>query len=77
MSVPGENHIIQLELRFDGAAPTGSVRLGDGDPCPFSGWIGLDRWLLPMLGTPWRPGALATQRDRRPLDDRPGDLRRL
>jgi thiosulfate dehydrogenase [quinone] large subunit len=21
-----------------------------------SGWIGLDRWLLPTLGTPWRPG---------------------
>lgn len=35
-----------------------------------SGWIGLDRWLLPMLGTPWRPGALSTPHDRRPLDDR-------
>jgi thiosulfate dehydrogenase [quinone] large subunit len=23
-----------------------------------SGWIGLDRWLLPLLGTPWRPGTL-------------------
>jgi thiosulfate dehydrogenase [quinone] large subunit len=23
-----------------------------------AGWIGLDRWLLPMLGTPWRGGAL-------------------
>jgi thiosulfate dehydrogenase (quinone) large subunit len=21
-----------------------------------AGWIGLDRWLLPMLGTPWTPG---------------------
>ena len=21
-----------------------------------SGWIGLDRWVLPMLGTPWEPG---------------------
>ncbi|HTK33582.1 MAG TPA: DoxX family membrane protein [Candidatus Paceibacterota bacterium] len=21
-----------------------------------AGYIGLDRWLLPMLGTPWRPG---------------------
>lgn len=20
------------------------------------GWIGLDRWVLPFLGTPWRPG---------------------
>src|SRR4030095_13361651 len=24
-----------------------------------AGWWGLDRWLLPMLGTPWRPGSLA------------------
>jgi thiosulfate dehydrogenase [quinone] large subunit len=21
-----------------------------------AGWIGLDRWLLPLLGTPWAPG---------------------
>ena len=21
-----------------------------------AGWIGLDRYVLPMLGTPWRPG---------------------
>lgn len=21
-----------------------------------SGWYGLDRWLLPLLGTPWQPG---------------------
>jgi thiosulfate dehydrogenase (quinone) large subunit len=21
-----------------------------------AGWIGLDRWLLPALGTPWEPG---------------------
>ena len=23
-----------------------------------AGWYGLDRWLLPLLGTPWRPGEL-------------------
>ena len=23
-----------------------------------AGWIGLDRWLLPALGTPWQPGAV-------------------
>lgn len=23
-----------------------------------AGWWGLDRWLLPLLGTPWRPGRL-------------------
>ena len=25
-----------------------------------SGWIGVDRWLLPALGTPWEPGGLIT-----------------
>jgi thiosulfate dehydrogenase [quinone] large subunit len=23
-----------------------------------AGWIGIDRWLLPALGTPWQPGPL-------------------
>jgi len=23
-----------------------------------AGWWGFDRWLLPALGTPWRPGPL-------------------
>lgn len=23
-----------------------------------AGWYGLDRWLLPLLGTPWKPGKL-------------------
>ena len=23
-----------------------------------AGWIGLDRWILPSLGTPWRPGRI-------------------
>jgi thiosulfate dehydrogenase (quinone) large subunit len=23
-----------------------------------AGWLGLDRWLLPLLGTPWKPGRL-------------------
>jgi len=23
-----------------------------------AGWWGLDRWLLPLLGTPWQPGKL-------------------
>lgn len=30
-----------------------------------AGWIGLDRWLLPLVGTPWRPGRLFD------VDDRP------
>ena len=29
-----------------------------------AGWIGLDRWLLRALGTPWRPGYLFTRDDR-------------
>ena len=27
-----------------------------------AGWIGLDRYLLPALGTPWRPGNLVQKR---------------
>lgn len=27
-----------------------------------AGWIGLDRWVLPMLGTPWRPGGVFQRR---------------
>jgi thiosulfate dehydrogenase [quinone] large subunit len=23
-----------------------------------AGWIGLDRWLLPMIGTPWKSGSI-------------------
>ena len=30
-----------------------------------AGWIGLDRWLLPLLGMPWRGGTLF---DQRPVD---------
>lgn len=30
-----------------------------------SGYIGVDRWLLPALGTPWSPGALLRPRRRR------------
>jgi thiosulfate dehydrogenase [quinone] large subunit len=26
-----------------------------------SGYYGVDRYLLPMLGTPWRPGAVKGQ----------------
>jgi thiosulfate dehydrogenase [quinone] large subunit len=26
-----------------------------------AGWWGLDRWLLPLLGTPWQPGRLVRQ----------------
>jgi thiosulfate dehydrogenase [quinone] large subunit len=25
-----------------------------------AGWVGLDRWLLPALGTPWQPGPVVT-----------------
>lgn len=26
-----------------------------------AGWIGVDRWLLPALGTPWEPGPVVTE----------------
>ena len=29
-----------------------------------AGWWGLDRWLLPALGTPWRPGYIFRGEDR-------------
>jgi thiosulfate dehydrogenase [quinone] large subunit len=29
-----------------------------------AGWIGLDRWLLPLLGMPWRGGTLFDQQAR-------------
>ncbi|MHB8891722.1 MAG: DoxX family protein [Candidatus Limnocylindrales bacterium] len=35
-----------------------------------AGWIGLDRWLLPLIGTPWQPGWLPAARRR---TDRPGE----
>jgi thiosulfate dehydrogenase (quinone) large subunit len=28
-----------------------------------AGYWGLDRWVLPALGTPWRPGKLFSRRD--------------
>jgi thiosulfate dehydrogenase (quinone) large subunit len=28
-----------------------------------AGWWGLDRWLLPLLGTPWQPGRLFQRED--------------
>ena len=29
-----------------------------------AGWYGLDRWLLPLLGTPWEPGPVAARHPR-------------
>lgn len=43
-----------------------------------AGWIGLDRWLLPALGTPWSPGYVFHERDlqeeamEQPLAHHPG-----
>jgi thiosulfate dehydrogenase (quinone) large subunit len=31
-----------------------------------AGWIGLDRWLLPWIGTPWQRGTLFDRRDPEP-----------
>lgn len=37
-----------------------------------AGWIGLDRFLLPALGTPWQPGSLTQRRPARPEAGRAG-----
>jgi thiosulfate dehydrogenase [quinone] large subunit len=40
-----------------------------------AGWWGLDRWLLPLLGTPWAPGTLkerVTARGEPPAAEVPG-----
>lgn len=29
-----------------------------------AGWIGLDRWLLPVIGTPWKPGPVLKPQQR-------------
>lgn len=34
-----------------------------------AGWIGLDRWLLPLIGTPWKPGAAVSTVPRRATDE--------
>lgn len=31
-----------------------------------AGYYGLDRWLLPLLGTPWQPGEVFLHEPRRP-----------
>ncbi len=28
-----------------------------------AGWFGLDRWLLPLVGTPWQPGRMFNPRE--------------
>jgi len=33
-----------------------------------AGWWGLDRWILPALGTPWRPGLVFAERKGKDLD---------
>lgn len=39
-----------------------------------AGYLGLDRWLLPLLGTPWRPGTLfRRERRRREEEERDRD----
>jgi hypothetical protein len=43
MDIPDRIHSIHLELRFDGAAPTGHLSPDGGVPRPFSGWMGLVR----------------------------------
>jgi thiosulfate dehydrogenase [quinone] large subunit len=41
-----------------------------------AGWWGLDRWLLPALGTPWRPGMVFQKRkgEEQKLTQQPGNV---
>lgn len=34
-----------------------------------AGWIGLDRWLLPTVGTPWRPGRIFSRQEATTLQE--------
>jgi hypothetical protein len=43
------SHSIHLELRLDGAAPTGHASLEGGSLHPFSGWVGLVRVVEELL----------------------------
>lgn len=36
----------------------GALKKSTGEHPDVSGWYGLDRYLLPLLGTPWQPGKL-------------------
>jgi hypothetical protein len=43
-------HRLHLELRLDGAAPTGQVCPDGGAPRAFSGWVGLVRVVDELVG---------------------------
>jgi hypothetical protein len=32
-----------------------------------AGWYGLDRWLLPLIGTPWQPGEVLRRTRQSPV----------
>ncbi|HEY6888388.1 MAG TPA: hypothetical protein VI300_11430 [Solirubrobacter sp.] len=49
MNVPARPTTIQLELRIDGAAPTGLASVDGRDSRAFSGWIGLVRAVEELL----------------------------
>jgi thiosulfate dehydrogenase [quinone] large subunit len=34
-----------------------------------AGWLGLDHWVLPAVGTPWRPGKLFRKSNREPQQE--------
>jgi thiosulfate dehydrogenase (quinone) large subunit len=36
-----------------------------------AGWYGLDRWLLPLLGTPWHRGGWAKEQPQSPAPPQP------
>ena len=38
-----------------------------------AGWIGLDRWVLPALGTPWQRGSLFRKKEPAPVNEPSAD----
>ena len=53
-------------------APLAAVAVGLVLAWKTAGWIGLDRWLLPALGMPWRGGALFGRESLDPERERNG-----
>jgi hypothetical protein len=56
-----ESHLIQIELRLDGASPIGRASVVGGGTRAFSGWVGLvsavDALVAGEDGDPTRPGS--------------------
>jgi thiosulfate dehydrogenase [quinone] large subunit len=59
--------LLNFNFQLAGSASTNPVLFGLGVflvlAWKVAGWWGLDRWLLPLLGTPWSPGRIVTHEE--------------